>query len=227
VTKDGSLLGVLTVDFNVNFLSDFISKLHFGTHGKVFIFDEDRHVIAYPGLQLKENAGQGAQGRLITEADVADPAFQAFIAKVTASDASAASRKQDLSEQQFSVLDAGQSYVAGYRRLKVTGGPTWFLGAYAPESDFLGVLARNRRDAFVIATVALCIGLLLTMILARRISVPLTRLAAEMEEVGDFQLNVRPGVRPRGHAARSEAGDDRLFLRYRRNDFDGGDNDAG
>jgi len=195
IAKNGSLLGVLTVDFNVNFLSDFISKLHFGTHGKVFIFDENRHVIAYPGLQLKENAGQGAQGKLITEADVADPAFQAFIAKVTATDALAGSRKQALSEEQFPVLAAGHSYVAGYRRLKVAGGPTWFLGAYAPESDFTGVLARNRRDAFVIAVVALCVGLLLTMILARRISVPLTRLAAEMEEVGDFQLNVRPAVK--------------------------------
>jgi adenylate cyclase len=193
--KNGSLLGVLTVDFNVNFLSDFITKLHFGTHGKVFIFDEDGHVIAYPGLQLKENAGQGTQGKLITEADVDDRAFQAFIAKVTASDVSANSRKQPLAEEQFSVLEAGHSYVGGYRRLKVAGGPTWLLGAYAPESDFLGVLARNRRDAFVIATVALCLGLLLTMILARRISVPLTRLAAEMEEVGDFQLNVRPAVK--------------------------------
>jgi adenylate cyclase len=193
--KNGSLLGVLTVDFNVNFLSDFISTLHFGTHGKVFIFDENRHVIAYPGLQLIENVGQGAQGKLLTEADVPDPAFQAFIAKLAATDASAGSRQQPVAEQQFPVLEAGRSYVAGYRRLKVEGGPTWFLGAYAPESDFLGVLARNRRDAFVIATVALFLGLLLTMILARRISVPLTRLAAEMEEVGDFQLNVRPAVR--------------------------------
>jgi adenylate cyclase len=193
--KNGSLLGVLTVDFNVNFLSDFISTLHFGTHGKVFIFDENRHVIAYPGLQLIENVGQGAQGKLLTEADVPDPAFQAFIAKLAAIDASAGSRQQAVAEQQFPVLEAGRSYVAGYRRLKVAGGPTWFLGAYAPESDFLAVLARNRRDAFVIAAVALCMGLLLTMILARRISVPLTRLAAEMEEVGDFQLNLRPPVK--------------------------------
>ena len=182
--KDGRLLGVLTVDFNVNFLSEFIGNLRFGKHGKVFIFDEAGHVIAFPGLQLVENAGQGSQGKLLTEADVADPVFQAFVA-----------RKEALTEEQFTVLQGGQSYVAGYRRLKVAGGPTWFLGAYAPESDFLGVLARNERDAFAIAVVALCIGLVLTLILARRIAVPLTRLAAEMEEVGDFQLTVRPPVK--------------------------------
>jgi adenylate cyclase len=182
--KDGTLLGVLTVDFNLNFLSDFIGQLHFGKHGKVFMFDRDRHVIAYPGLRLIENEGHGTQGRLLTEADVSDPVFQAFIA-----------RKQAMEEEQFPVVEADRRYLAGYRRLKVAGGPTWFLGAYAPESDFLDVLTQNRRTALAVAVVALCIGLLFTMILARRISVPLTRLASEMQEVGDFQLSVRPPMK--------------------------------
>jgi adenylate cyclase len=182
--KSGELLGVLTVDFNLNFLSDFIGQLHFGKHGKVFMFDKDGHVIAFPGLRLVENVGQGSQGKLLTEADVADPVFQAFIARKTA-----------LSEEQFSLMQAGLRYIGGYRQLKVAGGPTWFLGAYAPESDFLDVQARNERAALAVAVGALCIGLLFTMILARRISVPLTRLAAEMEEVGDFQLNVRPPMK--------------------------------
>ena len=182
--KDGRLLGVLTVDFNLNFLSDFISQLHFGKHGKVFMFDDSHHVIAYPGLRLIENANQGTQGKLVTEADVADPVFQAFIAG-----------KEALAEDQFPVVAGGRRYVAGYRRLKVSGGPTWFLGAYAPESDFMGVLTRNRRAAIAVAVVALCIGLISTMILARRISVPLTRLASEMQEVGDFQLSVRPPMK--------------------------------
>ncbi len=95
--KDGSLLGVLTVDINVNFLSEFIGNLHFGKHGKVFIFDNASHVIAFPGLQLVENAGQGTQGKLLTEADVADPVFQAF-----------AVRKEGLAEEQFTVRQGGQ-----------------------------------------------------------------------------------------------------------------------
>jgi adenylate cyclase len=182
--KNGTLLGVLTVDFNLNFLSDFVGQLHFGKHGKVFMFDQAGHVIAFPGLRLIENTGQGTAGKLVTEADVPDPVFQAFLA-----------RKENLTEEQFTVLQANQRYVAGYRRLKVAGGPTWFLGAYAPESDFMSVLARNKEAAFAVALAALCIGLLFTMILARRISVPLTRLASEMEEVGDFQLSVRPPMK--------------------------------
>ncbi len=59
--KNKKLAGVLTVDFNLNFLSGFIGQLHFGTHGKVFMFDQDRHVIAFPGLRWVENVGNGAQ----------------------------------------------------------------------------------------------------------------------------------------------------------------------
>jgi len=181
---DGRLLGVMTVDFNLKLLSDFIGQLHFGAHGKVFMFDRDRHVIAFPGLQPVTNPGHGSLGKLLTETDVADPVFQAFIG-----------RKAGLAEEQFTLVQGGRPYIGGYRRLNLEGGPTWYLGAYAPESDFLGVLARNERAAFAVAIGALCIGLLLTMVLARRISVPLTRLASEMAEVGNFQLSVRPPMK--------------------------------
>ena len=184
LAADGRLLGVLTVDFNLNFLSDFIGRLSFGKHGKVFMFDQDRHLIAFPGLRLVESVGQGAQGRLLTEADVPDPVFQAFVARTAA-----------LTEEQFTLLQSGRRYIGAYRRLNVAGGPTWFLGAYAPESDFLDVLGRNERAAAAIALGALCAGLLLTMILARRISVPLTRLAGEMAEIGDFRLSIRPPMK--------------------------------
>ncbi|HEX5226559.1 MAG TPA: adenylate/guanylate cyclase domain-containing protein [Bryobacteraceae bacterium] len=182
---DGSVLGVLTVDFNLNLLSDFVAKLRFGTHGKVFMFDDQRHVIAFPGLRLVETTGQGARGKLLTEADVADPVFQAFLTR------NAAARDED----QFTFAQDGRRYLGGYRRMQVAGGPTWFLGVYAPESDFLGALVRSEREAVAVTIAALCIGLFVTMLLARRISVPLTRLASEMQEVGDFHLDVRPPMR--------------------------------
>jgi len=182
--KSKKLAGVLTVDFNLNFLSEFIGQLHFGKHGKVFLFDQARNVIAFPGLKVGETVGNGAQGKLLTEADVPDPVFQAFVA-----------RKAGPSEEQFTLVNSGQRYVGGYRPMNVAGGLTWFLGAYAPESDFLGVLQKNEQDALAVAVGALCVGMLLTLILARRISVPLTRLASEMEEVGDFQLSLRAPMR--------------------------------
>jgi adenylate cyclase len=184
LASDGRVLGVLTVDFNLKLLSDFISQLHFGAHGKVFLFDQDRHVIAFPGLRPVTNPGHGAEGKLLAESDVPDPVFQALVA-----------RKTLAAEEEFTLAVGRGHYIGAYRRLDVAGGPVWYLGTYAPESDFLGVLARNERAAVAVAIGALAIGLLLTMILARRISVPLTRLAAEMAEIGDFRLQMRPPMR--------------------------------
>lgn len=182
--SDGRVLGVLTVDFNLKLLSDFISQLRFGAHGKVFLFDQDRHVIAFPGLRPVVNPGHGSYGKLLAESDVSDPVFQALVA-----------RKRGAAEEEFTLVSGGRRYIGGYRRLAVAAGPVWFLGTYAPESDFLDVLARNERAAVAVALAALAAGLLVTMILARRISVPLTRLAAEMAEVGDFRLQLRPPMR--------------------------------
>ena len=196
--SDGHLLGVLTVDFDLNFLSEFTGRLRFGKHGKVFIFDKDRHVIAYPGVRLIENAGHGSEGKLLTEADVPDPVLHAFIA-----------HDANRVEEQFTFYDAGQPFVGAYHRLNVDSGPSWFLGAYAPESDFLSVLVSSEQAAVAIAVSALCCGLLLTMILARRISVPLTKLASEMEEVGNFQLSLRP---PMGSIFKEVAAMDEALL---------------
>lgn len=182
--RDGRVLGVLTVDFNLKLLSDFIGRLHFGAHGKVFLFDQERHVIAFPGLRPVENPGHGSYGKLLTESDVPDPVFQGL-----------AARRASAAEEEFTLESGSRRYIGGYRRLDVAGGPVWYLGTYAPESDFLGVLARNERAAVAVAIGALAIGLLVTMILARRISVPLTRLAAEMAEVGDFRLQMRRPMR--------------------------------
>ncbi len=86
------------------------------------------------------------------------------------------------------MMQAGQRYISGYRRMNESGGPTWYLGVYAPESDFLGVLERRTKGRAAVAVViaALCMGMLMTLILARRISVPLTRLASEMRKWASF-----------------------------------------
>ena len=253
--KDGRLLGVLTVDFNLNFLSDFIGQLRFGKHGKVFMFDQDRPRDCLSRASIDRERGAGTRRENCYGSGRGRSNIPGLCCPQESVDRGTVSL----------VTQGGQSYVAGYRRLKVAGGPTWFLGAYAPESDFLGVLGRNERDAFAIAVAALCIGLVLTLILARRIAVPLTRLAAEMEEVGDFQLSVRPpmktifkevatmdesllhmkgslrsfsyyvprdlvrshaGVGPGGHSAGADARADDLFFRYRRHDVARRDHDS-
>jgi len=191
LAPDGRLLGVFTVDFNLNFLSKFVTELRFGAHGRVFVLTRDDIVIAHPTLRVVETPGQGSKGRLVTAADVGDPVLQAFVAAARGRPAGLASPGAG-DGAQFTFEHAGQRYLAGYQTLEIDQGLSWVLGAFAPESDFMEVLARNRLAAVTVALAALALGVLVALVLAGRISVPLTRLASEMEEVGSFRLTARP-----------------------------------
>ncbi len=196
VAADGNVRGVFSIDFDLNFLSEFVGKLRFGEHGKVFIFmagktPRDRVVLAYPGLHRAETVGKRAAGKLVTVSDIADPAIETFTEQIQ----SRGLAGKPESEAQFLFNRGGARYIAGFRSLDIEGGPQWLLGAVAPEGDFLGVLAQNRQVTIIIMAIALATGLFVAFVLARRISVPLTQLASEMEEIGTFRLPKRPRMK--------------------------------
>lgn len=191
LARDGHLLGVFTVDFNPNTLSNFVADLSFGKHGKAFILTPAGEVVAHPALHLAQITGQKSSAKVVAIADIADPLLRAF------DDArkSATRMSGKAATDRFVIRSGGQEFFAGYRTVQIDqadGGMKWIVGAYAPESDFMEVLARNRRVAFVIAVVALGFGVLIALLLARRIAAPLGQLASEMEEIGNFQFSERP-----------------------------------
>ncbi len=195
VAPDGRLLGVFSVDFNLNFLSRFIADLKFGAHGHVFVLTPDGSVIAHPTVKLVQTRGRGAEGRLVGVADVPDPALHAFVAAARARKGGEPLGTSVDDDAEFSFAHAGARYIGGYESFSIDDRLIWILGAFAPEADFLEALERNRRAALAVAAAALALGLGLTLVLSRCITGPLVRLAAEMEEVGDFRLTGRAPVR--------------------------------
>jgi adenylate cyclase len=190
---DGRLLGVFTVDFNLNFLSKLVAELRFGKQGRVFILTQSGSVVAHPTANVVETLGQGTAGKLVTASDVGDPALPAFVAAMKERQTRrAAAGRGDEQSAQFSFEGAGQTYLAAYRVVDIDEGLTWILGAFAPEADFMDALWRDRLAALVVAAAGLALGLLVAIVLARRISIPLTRLATEMDQVGRFHLDARP-----------------------------------
>ena len=191
LAPDGRLLGVFTVDFNLNALSRFVSELSFGRRGRVVVLTPDGTVIAHPTLRVVEVTGQQSEGKLVRAPDVPDPMLQSFAAAARTDEGARTLLAGDGAEE-FTFNHGNERYLAAIRRVDIDNGLTWIVGAFAPEDDFLDVLERNHVIAIAIAATALCIGMVLTFVLARRISVPLTRLASEMEEAGAFNLTARP-----------------------------------
>ena len=182
----GALLGVITVDFDLNQLSKFVSGLDLSKRGSVFVFTpgdtpETQIVLAHPTTRLVETAGQGAEGTLVSVADVPDPQVEALAAQ-------AAAGKRGF----FSFEADGGSWFGSATEIEIDEGLTWIVGAAAPEADFTGGLARDLRTMLLVNLLVLAIALLAAVGLAGAVSRPLVQLADEMAEIGQFHLEPRP-----------------------------------
>jgi adenylate cyclase len=177
VTPDGAVTGMVTVDFDLKHLSELVARLDVSEHGRAVILAEDDTVIAHPTESL---VAPGADGALVKAQQLNDPALRALVAGGTARD-------------DFDV--AGTPYLARDEIMPLPGGgvgSTWRVLVYAPTSDFTGALIARVVSALMVSLVGVVLAILVAWLLARRVSGPLTNLAKQMAEVGEFRLDEQP-----------------------------------
>ena len=174
---DGGLEGVFTIDFDLGRLSDLARTLQFSPNGRVVIVSDEQIVLAHPTVSIVAKIERGGMEddkvELVAAKDVADPAMQAVLA---ANDAT-------------QVDVGGTPYLARSLPIVLPGGAKWRVLAFAPESDFTAGIGRRALSSLLISLVAIVIAVVVAWILARRISKPLTYLAAEMDKVGEFRID--------------------------------------
>jgi len=73
----GAQRGVLTVDFDLNTLSEFVAALKLSSRGRVFVFTPDGKLVAHPTVRAVERRGGGTAGELTTVAKSGDPVAEA------------------------------------------------------------------------------------------------------------------------------------------------------
>lgn len=174
VFADRELQGVFTIDFDLGRLSVLARALQFSPNGRVVIVSDEEIVLAHPTASIiaRREGPSADQVELVPAKDVADRAMQAVLA---AGDAT-------------TVDVGGVPYLARSLPIALPGGESWRVLAFAPESDFTAGIGRRALSSLVISLVAIVIAVIVAWVLARRISQPLTYLAAEMGKVGDFRI---------------------------------------
>jgi adenylate cyclase len=177
---------VLTVDFNLNQLSEFVAALKLSSRGQVFLFTPDGKLVAHPTVRAVEKKGGGTAGELTTVAKSGDPVAETLLATI-------GNAVDDARELTLTV--GGERWMARVRPFSIDDNAQaarWLVAAVAPEADFLGGVRKTTVTALLISTVALCGALILAVLLANRVSRPLLRLAEEMNRVGSFELDLAP-----------------------------------
>ena len=193
---DGELAAVMTLDFDVEGLSKFISNAPLrGAHN--VMFTPDGTILAYPSVEIPPAAS--AEKRLLQHTDFQDPALTALFAAIG---------KTPASEQRFLHLKASNGdYFASIaivhgKRAGTDAPLDWYLATLVPEATLFGTMKRLGRQSIIVSGAALAIAMGVALmfawnILRMRRTVAVAREQARSAELRAKQLGSCSRERPR------------------------------
>jgi adenylate cyclase len=191
IYRDGALVGVMTADFDLAALSQFLRELQVGSSGFAFILelrkDGSRRVIAHPDDSLLtrpvDAADPGAGREGINADEFADSRVRAFDERLAGDLRAAPTEALTLVDL---ALD-GTEYLGGYRKL--SGHELdWIIGMMMPRSDVMGSVYANTRTTVITVLAGIVIAILLALWLSAAIASTLRELAEDSESIGRFEL---------------------------------------
>jgi adenylate cyclase len=184
---EGSLLGVLTADFDLRGTSRFLRDLEMFPHGAAFVVEYRkggaRAVVAHPSPELLVPGGSQEAVHL---EQIADPRIVAFAGALPRE---LPQRREKVAPVHFSV--GGEDYFGSYRLLG-GGEPHWIVAAMVPEEDIIGEVERNNRITLVIVVIGTVLAIVIALWLGARVERPLRAIVDETEAIGRFRLEVQP-----------------------------------
>jgi adenylate cyclase len=170
--KAGALRGVVTADFSLNSLGDFVATLHPSPNARIFIYTDSGTILAHPSLRVVEKVNSRDQGSLITKSDINDPVVRQYFRSPTAT----------------SFDFAGARWFAATRSFEDEG-LKWSVAAVAPEADFMKEVDATTRFALIVSMGFVILAVVIAALMANWVAAPLVLIAREMERVGRFELD--------------------------------------
>ena len=178
----GKFIGVATADLSLRGISLFLDRVRFGESAYAFIVDRtdvnSPTMIAHPKIQTITESDGGA--RMVSASNLTDVAARRVFLNSGASDSKG--------YRQVEVDGIGGFFATS--RLLAANGLKWEIFALAPESYFDHTIAEARRIVSVFGLVLLSGGVILSALVAWRVTDPLRRLSEDAQrlqrlEIGD------------------------------------------
>jgi adenylate cyclase len=186
---DGVLQGVLSTDFNLEALCQFIKGLSIGREGFAFIIERDNSgvykVIAHPNPNILISHA-GREHSLFTVEKLADPRVGAFMKAIEPGQVG----EPETDFVHLCCLDDGTRYVGGYRPLLAgTHPPHWLICTIVPEVEIMGRVHRNNYITLGVALSSFLLMILISSWVSRQVARPLEQLDEETKAIRNFQLD--------------------------------------
>ena len=177
--------GVFGIDVTLKTLSDIVSGQTVSPRGRVFLFNSQGQVLAYPDPDKavisyrNPNCGTVYLPSLIS--DLGDPVSEALFREFAGG--------TDLGQGVIRFEHDGESYLGLITPLTGAYSRDEYVGLVTPESDFTGPLVATRTQSLVFALAMLGLSIPLVVVFVLRISRPLKALAVESDKIGNFELD--------------------------------------
>ncbi|CAN5849996.1 hypothetical protein BH11MYX2_BH11MYX2_07030 [soil metagenome] len=210
IYKDGQLAAVVTVDFDVAALSQFLGRPTVaGAHS--VLFTGDGTVLAFPSMPVPDAAIK--EGRLLRASDYGGPTLTAVLQAVAG---------RAIDKQTFLRVQAPSGYQlasiapVGGQRAGVGKALVWYLAAYVPEATLLAPTRSMQTTSLLASAAALILALGVALVLAwnilrmrREVSTAKAQARsaeARIAKLGAYKLISRLGQGGMGEVWRAEHG---------------------
>nr|WP_319393568.1 PAS domain S-box protein [uncultured Desulfobacter sp.] len=185
----GQLQSIVGVDIEIDDLSTFISRLRIGKHGRAFMLNNNKDVVAFPDIsKIKQVEGNAAHRFRMVKIDELDDelsrrAFHAIQWQQTDDGL------LKLDQSQFAKFTHnGEVYNTMFTQFADSHWP-WMIGVYIPENDYLGALKENRLLNIWITLAFSVIATLVGLQLFRSITRPLMGLEKQALAIKQHDLD--------------------------------------
>ena len=193
--KDGKLLGVTTIDFDITDISEFLAKNKVGKAGFAFIIekpvDGEPRVIAYPKPEILTHAVTDSRGRtqyeFVPTKSLSDDRVVRFMEKFSQSSL----KHPGASLRTFDFTSEGTDYFGSYHLMTGKELPGWTIALVIPRDEIMGPIKRNNRQTLGIGLASFFVILIVSAWISMRISKPLDEIARETEAIGQFDLKAQ------------------------------------
>lgn len=206
--SDGELTAVMTIDFDVSDLSEFIGRAPLAG-ARTVMFNADGSILAYPSAPTPETF---KDDKLLDYHAYKDPALDALFAALGTSAQAEAQRFLHLSTSEGDYLVS--IAVIGGKHAGIAAPVEWFLATLVPEKTLFAASWRMGRETIVASAAALLIALGVALMFAwnlvrMRRSVSEARAEAKSaveraQQLGSYQLVEKLGGGGMGEVWRAQ-----------------------
>lgn len=180
---DGKLKGVFGMDVSLATISDFLAQQEIGHSGVSFVVNQKGELIAFPGLSdiFKKQVNNS---QLINIDHLNQPKIQA-----------AYHQFKQANLNSFVYAFSGKKILGSFNPLSDIGKTNWYIGIVVDADDFVGDVKKAAVVAVLFSFVVLLIGVILILIISKKIAASFNKLVKQTNEIKNFNLQEPSPIR--------------------------------